>query len=138
MSLSKSGFVKLSVAALITVATMTATVWADQGSHRSTSELKKDLRATNLELNNFKSFQSKLSSSARQSSNAARQSVIADIQVFIGECIVRREGDLGDEMTIKQHGKDVTSGTTDVAKAGAPVSVKNSGKGLGVYSTSNG
>jgi len=138
MSLSKSGFVKMSVAVLIIVATMTATVWAGQGTHRSSSELKKDLRASNLELKNFKSLQSKLSSSARQSSNAARQSVIANFQEFMGKCIVRREADLGDEITIKQHGKNVTSGTTDVAKAGTPVSVKNSGKGLGVYGTSNG
>lgn len=138
MPLRAFKFSRLSLLTIVLVVAMTTTVWATQGSHRTTRDLKKDLRATRLELKNFDSLQSKLSSSERQSSNAARQSVISKLQKFMGECILRREDELGEEITLKQHGKDVKSGTTDVAKVGTPVSVKNSGRGLGVYSTTNG
>jgi len=103
---------------------------------RSTSEIKKDLRATENEYKKFKSLRSKLDSAAKQSSNTARETAVHNLQDFMGECIRRRESDLSDVITIKQHGEMVKSGTTDVAKAGAPVPGNTSAKGQ-VYSSSN-
>jgi len=123
---------------LAAVTVLPSLLTAAQGTHRTTAELKKDLRATEREYKEFKSLRSKLESAAKQSSNTARKTAIHNFQDFMGECIRRRESDLGSEITIKQHGKMVESGTTDVAKAGAPVPGNKSSKGHGVYESSNG
>ncbi len=113
-------------------------VLADQGTDRSTAELEKDLRATKREYKEFKSLNAKLESAAKQSANTARETAIHKFQDFMGECIRRREKDLGAEMTIKQHGEMVRSGTTEVAEVGAPVPANNGPRGGGAYDSSNG
>jgi len=128
-------FVAIGLLNIILIA-MLPTVAGAAGTHRTTSEIKKDLRATEQEYNKFKSLRSKLKSAAKQSSNTARETAVHNLQDFMGQCIGRRESDLGDEITIKQHGKMVESGTTKVAEAGAPVPGSKSAKGQ-VYSSSN-
>jgi len=102
----------------------TGALAADEPS-RSTRELENDLRDTKREFKEFKSLQSKLESSGRQSSNASRQKVMKKNQEFMGECIQRRESDLGEEITLVQHGKMVKSGTTDVANYDSSQSKKD-------------
>jgi hypothetical protein len=123
---------------LTAVVALSVPAVAKQGSDRSTRELEKDLRDTKQEYKKYEDLLSKLNSAARQSSNTARETAIHKFQDFMGECIKRREGELGEVMTLKQHGKMVESGTTDVTKVGTPVPVKKSGKGSGVYGTANG
>ncbi len=126
--------------ALSVVVTILATgpAAAEQGTHRSTKELREDLRATQQEYKKYQGLTSKVKSAANQSSNAARESVIHNFQDFMGFCIQRREGELGKEVTLKQHGKMVQPGTTDAAEVGTPVPVKKSAKGSGLYGTTNG
>ncbi|MDX2472724.1 MAG: hypothetical protein QNL91_03375 [Candidatus Krumholzibacteria bacterium] len=119
------------------VLTLSVPAVAKQGSHRTTRELDKDLRATKNEYKEYKSLSSKLKSSAKQSSNTARETAVHKFQDFMGQCIERREGELGEEMTLKQHGKMVESGTTNVTEVGTPVPVKKSAKGSGVFGTTN-
>lgn len=106
---------------MVLIAILPLIALAEQEKPRSTNELEKDLRATQKEFKKFQSLDSKLASAAKQSSNSARTSVTQDFQDFMGECIKRREGDLSEVMTIKQHGKMVQSGTTDVAEVGSKV-----------------
>ena len=114
--LSKFSIIGLLV--LILIAMVSAVSWGAPGPERTTNEIEKDLRATQGEIKKFKDLHSKLESAGRQSSNAARQKVIQKLQDFMGECVQRREGDLGEDITIKQHGKMVQSGTTDAALYG--------------------
>lgn len=114
-----------------------ASVLAEQGAHRPTSELEKDLKETKREYRRFENLQKKLERAGRQTANTARMSATEEFQTFMGECIVRRERDLGQEITIKQHGEKVTSGTTDVAEVGAPVPGSGRGKGAAVYDSPN-
>lgn len=100
---------------LVLISMVTTGALAAQDSPRTTAELEKDLRETKREFKQFKNLSSKLESAGRQSSNASRQKVMKNIQEFMGQCIQRREKDLGQDLTIKQHGQMVTSGTTDVA-----------------------
>ena len=124
------------ILAVLTLAAV-GTSMAAQGTHRTTPELKKDLRDTNQEFKKYEGLLSKLNSSAKQSSNTARQTAVHNLQDFMGKCIQRREADLGDEITLKQHGKMVKSGTTDVADVGAPVPGNKRAKGSGLYDSSN-
>ncbi len=133
----KLGHFTLVLLALAVVALLPTWAAAAQGTHRSDSELKRDLRDTEREFKQYKSLKSKLESSAKQSSNTARETAIHNFQDFMGECIRRREGELGEEITLKQHGKMVKSGTTKVAEVGSPVPVKKSAKGLAVHGTTN-
>ncbi len=109
-----------------------------QESVYNKSQLVKALKETKREYKEFKSLSSKLESAGRQSSNSARGTVTGKIQDFMGECIFRRQEALGEIMTIKQHGQMVTTGTTDVAKAGSPVPTGKNSKELGVYSQPHG
>jgi len=87
----------------------------------NTRDLESHLRKTSKELKTMKNLEKKLESAGRQSSNSARKSAIDKIQDHMGSCIIRREDDLGQDHTIKQHGETVTSGTTSAAEVGAPV-----------------
>ncbi len=120
------------------VLTLSVPAVAKQGSHRSTRELEKDLRDTQQEYKKYNSLSGKLNSAAKQSSNTARETAVHNFQDFMGECIKRREGELGEVITLKQHGKMVESGTTDVTEVGTPVPAKKGAKGSGVYGTTNG
>ena len=94
---------------------------ADELEDFSTQDLENHLRKTSKELKTMKNLEKKLESAGRQSSNTARKSTIDKIQDHMGSCILRREDDLGQDHTIKQHGETVTSGTTSAAEVGAPV-----------------
>ncbi len=137
MSQNLRKVVVLGMVVLFLTGMATALAQSDQGNHRKTSELEKDLKATKGEFKAFNSLVRKLESSASQSSNAARDKATENLQDFMGECIGRREKDLGTEMTIKQHGETVKTGTTDVAHVGSPVPSNKSGKGKGLEGTSN-
>lgn len=117
---------------------LSASALAGQGTDRSTGELEKDLRATKQEFKKFQSLESKLKSAAKQSSNTARETAVHNFQEFMGDCIKRREGELSEVMTLKQHGKMVKSGTSKVSEVGSPVPVKKAGKGVGIYNTTDG
>lgn len=121
MILSKNHFWVKLLLAFALAAFLPVLATAQQDQPRSTSELEKDLRATQKEYKKFKNLSSSLDSSAKQSSNTARKSVIKDFQDFMGECIKRRESDLSEVMTIVQHGEMVKSGTTDVVEVGSKV-----------------
>ncbi len=130
-------FTKLLTICLLSLVmiTMVASLgWAAKKTERPTSEIEKDLRATKREHKEFKSLQSKLKSSGNQSSNASRQKVIPNINDFMRDCIKRRESDLGDLITIKQHGEMVKSGTSGAAHYDDSSSSKKSGKGEEVNS----
>ena len=109
-----------------------------QEAEYSTAQLEKALRETKREYKEYKSLSSKLQSAAKQSSNTSRETVIHKFQDFMGECVVRREGELSKIMTIKRHGEMVTSGTTDVVEVGSPVPTGKNNKELGVYSAPHG
>ncbi len=94
---------------------------ADELEDFNTRDLENHLRKTSKELKTMKNLEKKLESAGRQSSNTARKSTIDKIQDHMGSCILRREDDLGQDHTIKQHGETVTSGTTSAAEVGAPV-----------------
>jgi hypothetical protein len=132
--------IRLTQALVLVAAVLTLSVpaVAKEGSHRSTRELEKDLRDTKQEYKKYQSLSGKLNSAARQSSNTARETAVHNFQDFMGECIKRREGELGQEITLKQHGKMVETGTTDVTEVGTPVPAKKGAKGSGVYGTTNG
>lgn len=88
----------------------------------STKDLNYVMKKCHQELKKMQDLEKKLASAARQSSNSGRNSAINNIQDHMGECILRREDDLGQDHTIQRHGGHmVTSGTTDAAKVGAPV-----------------
>ncbi len=123
---------------MIVAAALAAPAALAKDTPRSDSALNKDLRTTKQEYKKFQGLESKLHSAANQSSNTARETAVHNLQDFMGECIRRREGDLSEIMTLKQHGKNVKSGTTDVAEVGAPVPGKKSAKGSAVYSTTSG
>jgi hypothetical protein len=106
----------LSVSAGIAVESL-----ADELEDFNTGELESHLRKTSKELKTMKNLEKKLESAGRQSSNTARKSTIDKIQDHMGSCILRREDDLGQDHTIKQHGETVTSGTTSAADVGTPV-----------------
>ena len=93
---------------------------------RSTSELRSDLRESERELKQMKDLQRKMKSAGRESSNSTRQKLSETLRGHMVDCIIRREDDLGMEHTIKKHGETTTSGTTDAAKAGAPVGTSSS------------
>jgi len=111
--------VTLLICSLVLLMMVPSLVMAGQSSPRSNAELERALRATKKEFKEFKSLQSKLESAGRQSSNASRKKVILELQDFMGKCIQRREAGLGEEITIKQHGEMVKSGTTDAAHHGS-------------------
>jgi len=111
--------------------------FAQQAQQRSTRELEEDLRSTREEYRQYENLAEKLARAGRQSSNTARNTATRNIQDFMGSCIERREGELGEEITLKQHGKMVKSGTTSVAEAGSPVPARKSAKGSGVYDSPN-
>jgi hypothetical protein len=117
---------------------LSASALAGQGTDRSTSELEKDLRTTKQEFKKFQSLESKLKSAAKQSSNTARETAVHNFQDFMGDCIKRREGELSEVMTLKQHGEMVKPGTSKVSEVGSPVPVKKAGKGVGIYNTTDG
>ncbi len=94
---------------------------ADELEGFSTQELESHMRKTSKELKTMKNLEKKLESAGRQSSNTARKSTIDKIQDHMGSCILRREDDLGQDHTIKQHDETVTKGTTSAAEVGAPV-----------------
>ena len=121
--------------ALALLVMLTTTAALAQEADYTPAQLNKALRETKREYKEYKSLKSKLESSARQSSNTARGTAISKFQDFMGECINRREESLDEVMTIKQHGKMVTSGTTSVAEVGSPVKTGKNGKELGVYSS---
>ena len=123
---------------IIVATVMSVTALAGQGTDRSTGELEKDLRATTQEFKKFQDLESKLTSAAKQSSNTARETAVHNFQDFMGDCIKRREGELGEVMTLKKHGEMVKSGTTKVSEVGSPVPVKKAGKGIGIYNTTDG
>jgi len=110
---------------------------AQQGSHRSTRELKQDLRTTRQEYKKYEGLTAKLKSAAKQSANTARETAAHNLQDFMGDCIERRESELGEEITLKQHGKMVKTGTTEVAEVGSPVPARKASKGSAVYGTTN-
>ena len=87
----------------------------------TTRDLEDHLRKTRKELKTMKNLEKKLESAGRQSSNTARKSAINNIQDHMASCILRREDDLGQEHTIKQHGETVAKGTTSSAEVGSPV-----------------
>jgi hypothetical protein len=91
----------------------------------STKDLEAHLRKTEKELKTLKNLEGKLESASRQSSNSSRRKVIEGIQEHMGACILRREDDLGQEHTIRQHGEPVSGGTTGAAEVGAPVGSSN-------------
>ncbi len=112
----------LTVAALLTLAApLAGPALADADAERPTAELKRDLKETRGEHEKFADLRRKLDSAGRQSANAARASSVDDMQAFMKDCILRRERELGDVMTIKQHGEMVRAGTTGAADVGAPV-----------------
>ncbi len=115
----------LKIAALAICLTVTAGIavesLADELEEFETRDLESHLRKTSKELKTMKNLEKKLESAGRQSSNTARRSTIDKIQDHMGSCILRREDDLGQEHTIKQHGETVTKGTTSAAEVGAPV-----------------
>ncbi len=115
----------LKIAALAICLTVTAGIavesLADELEEFETRDLESHLRKTSKELKTMKNLEKKLESAGRQSSNTARRSTIDKIQDHMGSCIIRREDDLGQEHTIKQHGETVTKGTTSAAEVGAPV-----------------
>jgi hypothetical protein len=110
---------------------------AGQGTDRPSAEIEKDLKETKREYRRFEDLQKKLERAARQTANTARVSAIDEFQDFMGDCIIRREQDLGQEITIKQHGEDVTTGTTDVSEVGSPVPGSKRGKGAAVFDGPN-
>ncbi|MCK9995579.1 MAG: hypothetical protein KAH56_04775 [Candidatus Krumholzibacteria bacterium] len=115
----------LKIAALAICLTVTAGIavesLADELEDIETRDLESHLRKTSKELKTMKNLEKKLESAGRQSSNTARKSTIDNIQDHMGSCILRREDDLGQDHTIKQHGETVTHGTTSAAEVGAPV-----------------
>ncbi len=112
----------LTVAALLTLAApLAGPALADADAERPTAELKRDLKETRGEHEKFADLRRKLDSAGRQSANAARASSVDDMQAFMKDCILRRERELGDVMTIKQHGEMVRAGTTGAGAVGAPV-----------------
>ncbi len=106
----------LSVGAGITVESL-----AGELEDFNTRDLENHLRKTSQELKTMKNLEKKLESAGRQSSNTARKSTIDKIQDHMGSCIIRRENDLGQDHTIKQHDETVTKGTTSAAEVGSPV-----------------
>ena len=94
---------------------------ADELENFNTRDLENHLRKTSKELKTMKNLEKKLESAARQSSNTARKTSINNLREHMGQCILRRENDLGQDHTIKMHGKEVTSGTTAAAEVGTPV-----------------
>ena len=94
---------------------------ADELEDFNTRDLENHLRKTGKELKTMKNLEKKLTSAARQSSNTARKTAISNLREHMGQCILRRENDLGQDHTIKMHGKEVTSGTTAAAEVGTPV-----------------
>ncbi len=94
---------------------------ADELENFNTRDLENHLRKTSKELKTMKNLEKKLTSAARQSSNTARKTAISNLREHMGQCILRRENDLGQDHTIKMHGKEVTSGTTAAAEVGTPV-----------------
>lgn len=115
----------LKIAALAICLTVTAGIAAqsvaDELEDFKTRDLENHLRKTSKELKTMKNLEKKLESASRQSSNTARKTAINNLQDHMGQCILRREDDLGQDHTIKKHGENVTSGTTSAAEVGAPV-----------------
>ena len=113
------------IVALVICLTVTAGIAADSRADElkefTTRELEAHLRKTSEEVKTMKNLERKLESAARQSSNTARKTSIDKLQDHMGQCIFRRETDLGQDHTIKMHGEHVTSGTTSAAEVGAPV-----------------
>ena len=110
----------LSVTAGIAVESLAESL-ADELENFNTRDLENHLRKTSKELKTMKNLEKKLESAARQSSNTARKTSINNLREHMGQCILRRENDLGQDHTIKMHGKEVTSGTTTAAEVGTPV-----------------
>jgi hypothetical protein len=106
---------------LAVVAGAAAESRADELKKFSTRDLENALKKTTKELMTFASLEKKLVSAGNKSSNTNRKSVLIDIQDHMAKCIIRREDDLGQEHTIKMHGRHVASGTTGAADVGAPV-----------------
>jgi len=90
------------------------------------AQADEDLSKSERELKQMKDLQRKMKSAGRESSNSTRQKLSETLRGHMVDCIIRREDDLGMEHTIKKHGETTTSGTTDAAKAGAPVGTSSS------------
>jgi|GEM_PF-3254947 len=123
---------------LLVLVTLMPVLAMAQENPPTTPELEKALRATQREFKDFKSLRSKLESAGKQSSNASRSSSVQNFQEFMVECIFRRERELGEDITLKQHEGTVKSGTTEVAELGAPVPTRKRSKGSNLAGTLNG
>jgi len=124
----------LSIVALVFCLSVAGTVVVqaqeDMLQPYTTKDINYHMKKTYKELKKMQELEKKLVAAGQQSSNSARNSVINDIQDLMGQCILRREDELGQAHTIQMHGGHAVSGTTDAADVGAPVGASNSNSAL--------
>jgi hypothetical protein len=89
--------------------------WAEA----SDSDLRRELRHVERELDAFRELEKDLARSERQSANTARARVIDELQQVMIDAVVRREEIVGLEHTIIRHGQP-PSAPTAAAEVGTP------------------